>query len=258
VAETLALLYAHGVDIDWRAWHQNGRGRCKITLPTYPFERRRHWLQSAEPAERLHVSDAAKWDGVREAASRQSGQCALDLDVWSYPARWDELDRLTIAFIVRTLRDLKLFETPGDFATAAEWMARGGIAAVFQRLFERWLRRLTDVHILRENGDGFAATVPLPADCLGQIHARAERVFGTDRILLDYVTSCGNRLSRVLTGEVSPLDTLFPNGSFAQAEAIYQHAPYSAYFTSIARSASWPRSPAAIPRTATAPSRLFS
>ena len=44
-------LWAHGVDIDWGAWRQPSSGR-RIPLPTYPFQRQRHWVEpgSGEPA----------------------------------------------------------------------------------------------------------------------------------------------------------------------------------------------------------------
>ncbi len=44
-------------------------------------------------------------------------------------------------------------------------------------------------------------------------------------------------LVEVLTGKKSPLETLFPNGQFDRAEELYERAPLSAYFSSIARAA---------------------
>ncbi len=41
--ETLGKLWLEGVQIDWAGYHK-GRRRLKIALPTYPFERVRHWL----------------------------------------------------------------------------------------------------------------------------------------------------------------------------------------------------------------------
>jgi acyl transferase domain-containing protein/D-arabinose 1-dehydrogenase-like Zn-dependent alcohol dehydrogenase/acyl carrier protein len=40
--ETLGRLFELGVNIDWRAVHA-GRDRRRITLPSYPFQRRRYW-----------------------------------------------------------------------------------------------------------------------------------------------------------------------------------------------------------------------
>ncbi len=42
--ESLATLYGSGIDVDWRAFHRGRRGR-RISLPTYPFERERHWIE---------------------------------------------------------------------------------------------------------------------------------------------------------------------------------------------------------------------
>jgi acyl transferase domain-containing protein/acyl-CoA synthetase (AMP-forming)/AMP-acid ligase II/acyl carrier protein len=51
--ETLAVLYTRGAEIDWRTFH-GPFARRKLSLPTYPFQRQRHWLdfpeRSLEPA----------------------------------------------------------------------------------------------------------------------------------------------------------------------------------------------------------------
>jgi SAM-dependent methyltransferase len=62
-------------------------------------------------------------------------------------------------------------------------------------------------------------------------------VFGSDRILLDYVIACGELLAPILTGRVSALETLFPGGSFQRAEDLYERAPLSAYYSALSRAA---------------------
>ena len=47
MAESLAELYVNGADIDWEAFDK-GHKRRKLSLPTYPFERKRYWA-SEEP-----------------------------------------------------------------------------------------------------------------------------------------------------------------------------------------------------------------
>jgi phthiocerol/phenolphthiocerol synthesis type-I polyketide synthase E len=39
----LGALWVGGIDADWSAFH-GGRRRRRVPLPTYPFERRRHWI----------------------------------------------------------------------------------------------------------------------------------------------------------------------------------------------------------------------
>ncbi|TWB37256.1 non-ribosomal peptide synthetase/type I polyketide synthase [Nitrospirillum pindoramense] len=46
-AQALALLWRRGADLDWRARHLDAAGRIarrRVPLPTYPFQRDRHWI----------------------------------------------------------------------------------------------------------------------------------------------------------------------------------------------------------------------
>lgn len=43
--ESLASLYLQGIDIDWHSWYNIGNYR-RLQLPTYPFQRQRHWIQN--------------------------------------------------------------------------------------------------------------------------------------------------------------------------------------------------------------------
>jgi acyl transferase domain-containing protein len=48
---TLGRLWLSGVRVNWRAFHADG-GRRRVPLPTYPFERRRYWVEPARGARR--------------------------------------------------------------------------------------------------------------------------------------------------------------------------------------------------------------
>jgi acyl carrier protein len=46
VLRAMGRLWSSGVDIDWEALHA-GAHRRPVSLPAYPFERRRHWIEPA-------------------------------------------------------------------------------------------------------------------------------------------------------------------------------------------------------------------
>ncbi len=49
--ETMGMLYVNGVEIDWKQFHaQDQKTIRRIVLPTYPFKRSRHWLQTQKPS----------------------------------------------------------------------------------------------------------------------------------------------------------------------------------------------------------------
>ncbi len=52
VLESLGRLYVAGVSVDWAGFDQD-YPRRKVLLPTYPFQRQRHWIETAAPASRL-------------------------------------------------------------------------------------------------------------------------------------------------------------------------------------------------------------
>jgi acyl transferase domain-containing protein/acyl carrier protein len=58
VLRTLGRLWTAGVEIDWAALHTHEPERKRIPLPTYPFERRRYWIDPPR-------SDAKKTDALK-------------------------------------------------------------------------------------------------------------------------------------------------------------------------------------------------
>jgi acyl transferase domain-containing protein/acyl carrier protein len=51
--ESLAVLYASGVDVDWNAVQ---RGGSKVAIPTYPFQRQRFWIERPRHGRRTEPS----------------------------------------------------------------------------------------------------------------------------------------------------------------------------------------------------------
>ncbi|HUD29262.1 MAG TPA: KR domain-containing protein, partial [Novosphingobium sp.] len=71
--ETLGELWALGVEIDWTAYWGDER-RLRVPLPTYQFDRQRHWV---EPGATLH-----------HAAASHDPDARLPLGDWSYEPVW--------------------------------------------------------------------------------------------------------------------------------------------------------------------------
>lgn len=74
ILQTLADLWSAGVNIDWAGFYRQER-RLRVPLPTYPFQRRRYWL---EPGKRIQANDAQ----VARTAKRP------DISDWFYLPAW--------------------------------------------------------------------------------------------------------------------------------------------------------------------------
>ncbi|WP_441349508.1 SDR family NAD(P)-dependent oxidoreductase, partial [Streptomyces sp. MA5143a] len=61
--EALAEAYAHGAPVDWTALLA-GTGARRVDLPTYPFQRSRHWLDRPAPATADDPATTALWEAV--------------------------------------------------------------------------------------------------------------------------------------------------------------------------------------------------
>ncbi|MER5932834.1 type I polyketide synthase, partial [Streptomyces sp. NPDC002054] len=69
LVSALAQAHACGVAVDWEAYYA-GTGAHRVDLPTYPFQRKRYWLEEAAPrpsAAESGAVDAAFWEAVDNA-----------------------------------------------------------------------------------------------------------------------------------------------------------------------------------------------
>ena len=236
--ESVQRLYVDGAEIDWDGFERDYHRR-RIDLPTYPFRRRRYWMDSAGApvlSTRL-LSAAERWSRASEAISRQACQGPLDLNVASYPAKWACLARLTSAHAIQTLTAFALFGRPAEALTLDQVLSSIGAGANYRRLIRRWLGNLVMRGMLRYADDRYISDAPLPDPGLPVLWVEAEQLFADNRPLLSYVRHCGALLAQVLRGDESPLETLFPGGSFDLAEDLYERSATMRYVNALAAAA---------------------
>ena len=114
---------------------------------------------------------------------------------------------------------------------------RLGAAEKYQHLLSRWLMRLAGEGQLRVDGEAFVADQPLALPDLAARWSEAEAALSDNKPLLAYIRHCGSLLHDVLAGRVSPIETLFPQGSFELAEGLYEHSATLRYINGVAAGA---------------------
>ncbi|WP_457337846.1 type I polyketide synthase, partial [Rhizobacter sp. P5_C2] len=233
---SLQRLYVAGADVNWAAFDAPYR-RSRVALPTYPFRAKRHWMDIVGESAAPVVDAAQRWSRVSTALSRQAERGPLDLNAASYPAKWECLARVTSAHAAHTLREAGLFLQAGESHTLDGLMQRSGIGASYRHLVSRWLDSLVDGGELRRDGEAFVADRALAEPPLAALWAEAERLFADNQPLLAYVRHCGSLVAPVLLGRESPLETLFPGGSFELAENLYERSATMRYINGLAAAA---------------------
>jgi acyl transferase domain-containing protein/acyl carrier protein len=108
ILSSLAELYVHGVDVDWQGFDRD-YSRRRLRLPTYPFERRRFWIDLLEAAP--------------SKASPSPKDPRAEIADWIYQVRWLPKD------LHRTSESAE----PGRWLILAD---RHGLGTVLRERFE--------------------------------------------------------------------------------------------------------------------------
>ena len=234
ISASLQRLYVDGGSVDWSAF-EYGYPRQRVSVPTYPFRRRRHWLDVVGAEAKAETG--VVWPDVTKVLDRQSTQGPLDLNAASYPAKWASLARVASVYAIKTLRDAGLFQVAGERQTLDAVMARAQIGKSHVPLVRRWLDRLVADGMLRADGEAYAADQPLSQPSLSDAWREAELLLCDNTPLLAFIKHCGDLLEDVLTGRTSPLELLFPGGQFELADDLYGRSATLRYVNSIAAAA---------------------
>jgi acyl transferase domain-containing protein/acyl carrier protein len=189
--QSLAELYVRGVKVDWLGFDRD-YGRRRVVLPTYPFQRQRYWVETADnghsPAESpaklptpivnlLHRGDTEQLAQHLESAAElspeevkflpklleilvqqhQQQQKAASLSDWLYQVSWQPQPRQ---------------ETELSFSQAGSWLIladRGGVGQALANLLEErgqtcLLVYVGDTYQAKESGS-WSLNPSNPTDC---------------------------------------------------------------------------------------------
>ncbi len=237
LCDSVGRLFVDGAGINPDALQRAGNAR-KVTLPTYPFERARHWHPSARPgATKSHPDPEASWARLEARLSRECERGPLGFDAATCPAAWTALADLTRARIVSLLREAELFKAAGERETASNVAERLGALPDFVPLIERWLHDLAATGTMQRDGAWFSSRDALADPDLAGALSSAEAALAANAPLMDYVRHCIDVVGAVIRGKASPLETLFPDGDFGLALGLYEGSATMRYMNGLATAA---------------------
>jgi SAM-dependent methyltransferase len=234
--ESLQQLYISGVEVDWEGFDRE-YCRRRRALPTYPFQRRSYWSSTLGQTPGKWVGADERWLRLTARLDREAARGPLDLNARSYPAKWEILARLTSAQAAAILRSAGLFARSGDQYSLDDVISICGIGATYRHLVKRWLDDLVSRGSLHSTGVAYVANVPLAVPDMDELRCTAESMFEDNRPLFAYFEHCRRIAGDVLTGKESPLETLFPNGSFELAEGLYERSTTMQYVNALTAAA---------------------
>ncbi|MEH0020162.1 MAG: amino acid adenylation domain-containing protein [Desulfobacter sp.] len=162
-------------------------------------------------------------------------------DIKNFLDFWKGLDELAIAYMCRTLRELKVFSRASETLTPDDIAEKCNILPAHKKLLIRWLNLLAREGLLEHPGRRTYKNVhPLPEM---EIEGLWERVrsfqggVGNMGMLIEYMERSSENLVSLFRGDIAPQELLFPEGAWDVAETVYQYNPMSQYSFDIFRAA---------------------
>ncbi|QRK92240.1 type I polyketide synthase [Saccharopolyspora erythraea] len=136
VLETLGGLYACGVELDWQRVHPGPRER--LELPRYPWQRERHWVESAASRQARLGADGPRLGGRAVAAATPVRD--VELSAAEFPYLADHRIGQTVVFPGSGYLEAALAMFPDDVPCVLE-------DVVFQRPLALQARSITTLRI---------------------------------------------------------------------------------------------------------------
>jgi len=232
---SLGRLYADGASVNLNGLYGGSRSIApRSNAPTYPFQRKRHWIDVRNAAE---GSCHNNWTLAASALDLQAERAPLDVNVLSYPGKWSLLSEVTISTARNTLVDARVFDTASAALSVQDVQTRLGADDIYLPLIRRWLNGLVGTGELTCLNDRYSAASRLRRTTMEPLWKKAEQEFWDNRPLLEYVRHCAGLAGSVVRGVENPLETLFPEGDFSLARNLYENSATMRYINQLAVSA---------------------
>jgi acyl transferase domain-containing protein/ubiquinone/menaquinone biosynthesis C-methylase UbiE/acyl carrier protein len=174
----------------------------------------------------ITTADGASIKEIEESLEASYGEVVGQEGFRVYNVMLPELDKLCTHYICQAMRKLgwSLEQSAGPIRET-DLFTELLIAPRHRRLFRRFLDILAEDGILRLH-DGQWEVGPVPDDIdthawMAELLARYPE--GTAELSL--LNNCGEKIAENLRRNDDPLETLFPDGSFALADQLYRHSP---------------------------------
>lgn len=230
-------IYINGADVDWTRAYPAGR---LVSLPGYPWQRRRYWFQ-----EEGGRSEPRKFTAM--SSPEQPPRASGTTHDWFYEWNWEEkpvplaegaqarvaLECLAQGYMADAFRAMGFeFEVGQSFSEAA-LAARLGILPKYGRLFRRMLSQLEEEGCLSRH-DGVFEIVRAP-DSSSEFRERFGSTIHSDcRQEFGLLERCGRALPEVLRGNADPLELLFSSDSEINASSLYRDSVSLRFYNDLA------------------------
>jgi acyl transferase domain-containing protein/aryl carrier-like protein len=237
VLENLGELYVRGLNIDWNGFY-TGQQYCRVSLPTYPFERKRYWIDRKKEAKKPVINvNTGIWDLITGYGKKASEDGIPRLNLKEYREKEQDLKRLYASYISLAFQSIGAFQGQNEKQSVDDLLMFFPILPRYKQLLPRLLDGLEKLGMIRKQGDYYENFKPVKKEEIDELlHVvSGMTLFKENPAILNFVIRCGENLGNVIVGKIDPMEVIFPAGAFDMAEEIYRNNPHSEYYNHILR-----------------------
>jgi len=147
----------------------------------------------------------------------------------------EQINQLATQFLLTAFRELGWELKSGARVTAEKLSQSLAIDPRYHRLVERYLELLSEDNIVVREGDEWVVADVPPISDPEPTWRKLLTTIPAFHAELTLLGRCGRQLSAILKGDVDPLQLIFPEGSMAVAEHLYQDSPSFRFFNTLAQ-----------------------
>lgn len=234
----ICRLYVKGTDMDWERFYL-GKSVHRISLPPYPFERLRCWVNTRKAeGSNIRGQNLSYIKNVAVFAEeyiKENTEASRGLEEGV-----DVLDEYACIMLLKFLRDLGVLKSLGEEYLLEELISKLGIINSYNRLFVALLDILARRGYL--NMDGKRITVVDKAcssdtlasvDLNHEINSKIIRLFPEKEPYIELLEKCISNYGKILTGSMSATSVMFPDGSMELVGRIYKGNRLANYFNEL-------------------------
>ncbi len=174
---------------------------------------------------------------IAQAVQPKIAQLYDENNLRLYDELLPRLDALCGAYVAQTLHQLGFEFKLGQRFALDDLMAQLDVQARHRRLFERMLLMLEQDGALAQNENAWQVVSAPPLQETARAMNELLAKYPACRSELIITKRCCEGLAEALRGAIDPLQLLFPEGSLADTERLYQEAPNSKAFNLILKDA---------------------
>lgn len=203
----------------------------RVALPAVPFETR-HLARTEAPA-RDDGADAA-WTALLARGRDVAERLAHTVDLSPV-----EDERTTVALLHRFYTSRAMMAlgglADGGWHSLDEIMVRGGIEPRFHQLVGRLLEDLVGEQGLARDGTGrYGRLVPTTIEEAAETERRLDGLAAIGDVgLARLIARTAPNLAEMLAGRIDPVELVFPQSDFSDAEELYERHRYGRYFNGL-------------------------